>query len=529
MLGVVRCAGLLQAPLRSPPTLPRALALTATPHKVAAPAAAAREEQPSTVKPVSEVPGPRSFPFVGTIPSMLLDKSFKSTKIHLYFKKMTEMYGPIFKFSQPFNPPTVFVVRPDDTEAVVRATMDNPIRDGFTSFQKIRKEAADNYFENKTGLLTENGEEWWRVRSRVQTPMLRVKELLHYLPLMDQITMEFMDRIASLQSQFGEMPSDFQNELYKWALESVSSVALNRRLGCLDSNITADSEPLRLIRLVNELFHSLNEAEFGVHLWLLFPTPSFTRLKKTHQEFLEIADKNIRETEAALLAKTASDGEDLTLMEALLVKPGLSRKDVVTLILDMLIAGIDTTSHTLAFTLYLLARNPEVQARLQKEVDVVLGNHKGPLTQHHLAQLSYLKAVVKESMRVFPIVLGMGRTLDKDLVLSGYLIPKGWMVAMLGMLMGWDESLFPRAKEFIPERWLRHKPLGPIHPYATLPFGAGTRMCIGRRIAEQEMFTFLARAMQRFTVGYEYEDLELVSRLVFIPSRPLKFTFTQRN
>ncbi|XP_069193297.1 probable cytochrome P450 49a1 isoform X2 [Procambarus clarkii] len=436
MLGVVRCAGLLQAPLRSPPTLPRALALTATPHKVAAPAAAAREEQPSTVKPVSEVPGPRSFPFVGTIPSMLLDKSFKSTKIHLYFKKMTEMYGPIFKFSQPFNPPTVFVVRPDDTEAVVRATMDNPIRDGFTSFQKIRKEAADNYFENKTGLLTENGEEWWRVRSRVQTPMLRVKELLHYLPLMDQITMEFMDRIA---------------------------------------------------------------------------------------------DKNIRETEAALLAKTASDGEDLTLMEALLVKPGLSRKDVVTLILDMLIAGIDTTSHTLAFTLYLLARNPEVQARLQKEVDVVLGNHKGPLTQHHLAQLSYLKAVVKESMRVFPIVLGMGRTLDKDLVLSGYLIPKGWMVAMLGMLMGWDESLFPRAKEFIPERWLRHKPLGPIHPYATLPFGAGTRMCIGRRIAEQEMFTFLARAMQRFTVGYEYEDLELVSRLVFIPSRPLKFTFTQRN
>nr|XP_045610802.1 cytochrome P450 CYP12A2-like [Procambarus clarkii] len=123
----------------------------------------------------------------------------------------------------------------------------------------------------------------------------------------------------------------------------------------------------------------------------------------------------------------------------------------------------------------------------------------------------------------------MGRTLDKDLVLSGYLIPKGWMVAMLGMLMGWDESLFPRAKEFIPERWLRHKPLGPIHPYATLPFGAGTRMCIGRRIAEQEMFTFIARAMQRFTVGYEYEDLELVSRLVFIPSRPLKFTFTQRN
>ncbi|KAK3874939.1 hypothetical protein Pcinc_020158 [Petrolisthes cinctipes] len=228
------------------------------------------------------------------------------------------------------------------------------------------------------------------------------------------------------------------------------------------------------------------------------------------------------------MAKKQDTDEELTLMESLLTKPGLSRKDVVTLILDMLFAGIDTTSHTMGFTLYLLARNPAAQVKLQEEVDRVLTDYHGPLTVHHLAQLSYLKAVIKESLRLYPIVTGIARTLDSDLVLNGYLIPKGWMVVTFNMATARDESVFPRAKEFLPERWLRHKPLGPIHPYASLPFGAGTRMCIGRRIAEQEMYILLARVMQRFSVDYKYEDMGMISRLVSAPSQPLRFHLTER-
>ncbi|KAG0696815.1 putative cytochrome P450 12a5, mitochondrial [Chionoecetes opilio] len=243
---------------------------------------------------------------------------------------------------------------------------------------------------------------------------------------------------------------------------------------------------------------------------------------------IRLADSNIRETEASLLALGTEDRE-LTLMEKLLMTPGLSRKDVTTLILDMLFAGIDTTSHTMAFTLYLLARHPEAQAKLQEEVDSVLRGHEGPLTERHLAQLSYLKAVIKESLRIFPLIHGVGRTLDKDLILDDYLIPKGWCMFGINMLTGWDERFFPRVKEFVPERWLRHKPLGPIHPYASLPFGAGTRMCIGRRLAEQEMYIFLTRVMERFTVDYKYEDIDIVTSLVNTPSRPLRFNLIERS
>ena len=61
------------------------------------------------------------------------------------------------------------------------------------------------------------------------------------------------------------------------------------------------------------------------------------------------------------------------------------------------------------------------------------------------------------------------------------------------MLISLDEKYFPRPNEFIPERWGRDRPYGAIHPYASLPFSQGTRMCIGKRLAEQEIYVFLIR------------------------------------
>ncbi|MCL4132232.1 UNVERIFIED_CONTAM: hypothetical protein GTU68_003376 [Idotea baltica] len=85
--------------------------------------------------------------------------------------------------------------------------------------------------------------------------------------------------------------------------------------------------------------------EMAVHLWKLFPTPSYKKLKAGHDVFLRIADEHIREAEAKVMAKNSQSGtgdHDSTLLEVLLQKEGLTRTDVVTIILDMLFAGIDT-------------------------------------------------------------------------------------------------------------------------------------------------------------------------------------------
>ncbi|KAL7643902.1 UNVERIFIED_CONTAM: hypothetical protein RMT77_005911 [Armadillidium vulgare] len=97
------------------------------------------------------------------------------------------------------------------------------------------------------------------------------------------------------------------------------------------------------------------------------------------------------------------------------------------------------------------------------------------------------------------------------------------------LLTSREEEYFQHSEEFIPERWMRDRPLGPIHPYSSLPFSHGTRMCIGRRIAELEMCVVLARIMQRFNIDYKYNDIEQVPRLTLVPSEPLRFEFVERK
>lgn len=68
-----------------------------------------------------------------------------------------------------------------------------------------------------------------------------------------------------------------------------------------------------------------------------------------------------------------------------------------------------------------------------------------------------------------------------------------WMILLMSAFAGWDAKEIQRPQEFLPERWLRHRPYGSIHPCASIPFSFGSRMCIGRRISEQEIYILLAR------------------------------------
>ncbi|KAL7643898.1 UNVERIFIED_CONTAM: hypothetical protein RMT77_005907 [Armadillidium vulgare] len=321
----------------------------------------------------------------------------------------------------------VIITNPDDIENLFRITMKEPVRTEIGSLMKIRHEAADNFFDKNAGILTENFDEWRRVRSKIQTPMMKPKNIVKYLKAMDDVSIDFTDRIADLQRKYGEMPNDFLNEIYKWALESIGIVALNRRLGCLEPNLPSDSKQIRLINTVNNMFEliSIINAEFP--WWKYIYSPSYNKLKKEHEYLLSVVLSNVVEAEKELKKKINDGGmpEDLTLLETFLQTDGLTRKDVVTFMLDMFFAGIDTTSHTLGFTLYLLARNKEKQKKLQEELDMVLGDGKEILNEKQLGSLTYLKACVKESLRLFPLLPGLVRILQEDAVLGGYKIPKG--------------------------------------------------------------------------------------------------------
>ncbi|XP_072048810.1 sterol 26-hydroxylase, mitochondrial-like [Amphiura filiformis] len=110
--------------------------------------------------------------------------------------------------------------------------------------------------------------------------------------------------------------------------------------------------------------------------------------------------------------------------------------------------------------------------------------------------MKYLKAAVKETQRLYPSAVVNSRILDEDIEIKGYNVPKGTYIMMNSYTASRDPKIFDNPDEFQPERWLQNEKK--YHPFASLPFGHGTRMCVGRRLAQQEMYLLLSELIRNF-------------------------------
>ena len=162
----------------------------------------------------------------------------------------------------------------------------------------------------------------------------------------------------------------------------------------------------------------------------------------------------------------------------------------------------------------------------------VLGRHEHP-TPHTLSKMPYLKAWVKETLRLYPVSPFLSRMPPEDLILSGYHVPAGTQIDISFYAMGRDENIFDDADSFKPERWLRNNETnksGIPDPFASLPFGFGLRMCLGRRLAELEIYLVLTRMVQEFSIDYPENDfLEPALIGAVKPDRPVRVRFQDRK
>lgn len=197
------------------------------------------------------------------------------------------------------------------------------------------------------------------------------------------------------------------------------------------------------------------------------------------------------------------------------------------------------TSSTFTGILLCLAKNPEKQEILREEVRKLLPHKDSEFNETVFKNMPYLRACIKESLRMYPLTVGNAREPAKDVVLSGYRIPKGTQVSMAFTSLLKDENHFARAGEFLPERWLRasNEPqattsecphaLKANNPFIYLPFGFGSRSCIGRRIVEMELELGVARLIRNFQVEFNYPtENAFKGLLINVPNIPLTFKFT---
>ena len=180
----------------------------------------------------------------------------------------------------------------------------------------------------------------------------------------------------------------------------------------------------------------------------------------------------------------------------------LTDEEIIAQCVLFFVAGFETTGATLTNTIFLLARNPEVQERLYDEVCENLAdvdpNNLDKYYETINTKISYLDAVIKETLRLYPPVTRLERRLNIDeYKLGGIQLQRDHLVEISTIAVHYDPDNFSNPKQYSPERFLpenKHK----LAPYSYIPFGDGPRNCVGMRFAYQEAKICLASLIQKF-------------------------------
>uniref|UniRef100_A0A0C9QB12 Cyp301a1_3 protein n=4 Tax=Fopius arisanus TaxID=64838 RepID=A0A0C9QB12_9HYME len=243
--------------------------------------------------------------------------------------------------------------------------------------------------------------------------------------------------------------------------------------------------------------------------------------------FVEICTKHIDAALVRLKNRKSINEADLSLVERILADEK-DPKIAYILALDLILVGIDTISMAVCSILYQLATRTEEQEKVYYELKQILPDPSIPLTTKHVEQAVYTKAFIREVFRVYSTVIGNGRTLQADAVICGYQIPKGVQVVFPTLVTGNMEEWVKDAKSFKPERWLKEDVNDKLHPFASLPYGHGARMCLGRRFADLEMQVLLAKLIRNYKLEYHYEPLKYRVTFMYAPDGDLKFKLVKR-
>ena len=177
---------------------------------------------------------------------------------------------------------------------------------------------------------------------------------------------------------------------------------------------------------------------------------------------------------------------------------GLPEQQIRDEIMIFLFAAHDTTSTALTWSLAYLATNPEIQDKLQKELDSVLEGGRLP-TGYDLPKLEYAEKIFKETLRIRPSVWALSRLTNEEYTMGEYVIPSNSIIFMSQYAMHNSSKYYVDPDKFIPDRWTKEF-LFKLPRFAYFPFGGGIRSCIGETFAVQEGILALATIFQRWNI-----------------------------
>nr|UYL69088.1 cytochrome P450 315a1 [Colaphellus bowringi] len=441
-----------------------------------------------------DLPSPKRLPLIGTTLSLLAAGG--PTKLHKYIDKRHEELGPIFKDN--VGPVTgVFVADPEGIRSVFANEGKYPIH--------IKPESWLLYNEKHgctRGLFFMDGEEWLSFR-RIMNNLLLKGDFSWLEESCDVAAERFLDRINTYKNE--ELPN-LEQELYKWSLDVIVSVLLgSRAYGKYHKEV--DDLVQKLASTVYLVFERTSELQ-------LIPAKFAEKFQLGRWKRFEGSVKTALDSACELLDHITTHYKDTDGLLAKMVQEDIPRDDLKRIIVDLILGAGDTTAYSMAWILYLLSKNKNVQEDLRQQ-----------LTQEK--KLPLLRNVVKETLRLYPVAPFLCRFLPETVSVCGYTIPQNTLIVMSIYTSGRSKKYFADPDQFRPDRWLRNNLVSnTVGQLASLPFGMGSRSCVGRKIAEIQFHVTLAKILERFEIEFcNDKEIEDILKMISKPSQPLRLAF----
>ncbi len=364
------------------------------------------------------------------------------------------------------------------------------------------------------GLVVAEGDQWKRQRKLMQ-PMFGHKSVRRFFDGMLTAATDMVDRWQAEFSsgQVFDVASEMDQITLRIAGEALFSAGFQEDSEKISSwneiiNQYSAKPPLPIIR----------------SFW--FPSSVNRKLKNTLRDFNDFI--------SGMIEKRRSDGHQNDLLSILLEAnhdesgAPMSDSEIKEEVLGMILGGHETSSSALSWVWYELDRNPEVQLKLQEEVDSVLGDQ--PLTIDSIPQLRYTRMVIDECLRLHPPFWFENRNTMTDVELGGNTIPAGSLVLFSRYSLHRHADFWSEPKRFHPERQDPDTPENTRASYAQVPFGGGPRICIGVNFAIMELLVIVATVIQRFQLEVAQENRhEMAAKLTMAPKFGVKVSLESRS
>lgn len=448
-----------------------------------------------TGKNISNLPGPKQNFLVGNLPEFEHDPL-------AFMTKCSQEYGEIVPIRLAFTP-ALLLSNPKHIEQVLKN------RELFVKPKLLKR----LHLLLGQGLLTSEGDTWFRER-RLAQPVFQQKKIADY----GQVMVEYTEK----------MLETWQDGETREIADDMMRLTFNIVMKTLFSSDVSEEEATDIRKAMRISADWFLEARKSVVPFISdrIKSPSNVRYKSATEQM----DKHIYRIINQRRASGENPGDLLSMMMQVRDEDDGSQmndKQLRDAIATIIFAGHETSANTLAWIWTLLSQNPEAKTKLQQELKEVLGQRSPTVAD--LPSLRYTNMVIKESIRLYPVVWNMISETSAECEIDGYRVPAGYTIIMSQWVMQRSERYFEQAEMFKPERWgsdlEKQLPKG-----VYVPFGDGPRICIGKNFALMETALLLATIAQKFELAL-VPDQSIVPQptITLQPKNGVKAVLKQRH